>query len=690
MPLSERSQSATEEWEAFALASTAPLGVFHQVSLAPKFSPAKLNAALATYLALQEDELLLAIIDRGGRKATGRCALTSRRIYWIEKDDREEPAARAQRRWLGHRARIRLVVRVAAYGDLPKLIGVIEAPAGSFAIDFGRGNTIKLGRVGAQLPRALARYLEMMSRAARAGTVPEGLIDPDLAARASRVMPKVAKATADARVFGHDVGEFFAALQSATPRALMTMIMTAACIIAYLAMVASKVDWLWPSPPQLIRWGANYGVDIALGHEYWRLFTNVFVHFGLIHLALNMWNLIVIGPLVERLYGNVAFAVIYLASGIGGSIASFATSPHRVGVGASGAICGVLGGLVAFLVVHRQRIPRTILKSFKTSLIWVVVSMAILGYLIPNIDHQAHLGGFVSGFLAGLLLSRSWPVVKSRSVTMRLMAGTLVIAGALAVTALAVSRRASAALPPGIRLQAMSEEFLAIASASPKPLADFDNQQARARNLRKIKALSARAIANLAALRRAASADRSVQSKANVLIEAQATQLAALQAEQRFLETGEFEAVAPAIRLQVFMDQISPAIEDYDGIAEASASTLVLRRDLGDPQASAGHLKSTREFIGRSVENLTTLGRVSTPDPVLKEMLKSFIEAQSGQLAGLRATERFLETGDPQNLNGEGGVLEAITAAKKAVQAFREQQTRFLRDNNLIPAHAEP
>src|SRR5262249_44413926 len=230
------------------------------------------------------------------------------------------------------------------------------------------------------------------------------------------------------------------------------------------------------------------------------LFTNVFVHFGLIHLSLNMWNLLVIGPLVERLYGNLAFAVIYIASGIGGSIASFATSPTRVGVGASGAICGVLGGLVAFLVVHRQRIPKTILTSFKKSLIWVVVSMAVLAYLIPNIDHQAHLGGFVSGFLAGLLLSRSWPVVKNRSATLRLMVGTLVIAGGLAVIAVTVSRRASAALPPAIRLQPMNEEFLAIASAAPQALADFENPQARASNLKKIKALSARAVANLAAM----------------------------------------------------------------------------------------------------------------------------------------------------------------------------------------------
>ena len=116
---------------------------------------------------------------------------------------------------------------------------------------------------------------------------------------------------------------------------------------------------------------------------------------------MNMWSLLVIGPLVERLYGNLAFAVIYLASGVGGAIASLAASPLRIGVGASGAICGVLGALVAFLIVHRRAIPKSILKSFRGSLISVVVFMAILGYFVPNIDQEAHLGGFATGFLAG-------------------------------------------------------------------------------------------------------------------------------------------------------------------------------------------------------------------------------------------------------------------------------------------------
>ena len=238
--------------------------------------------------------------------------------------------------------------------------------------------------------------------------------------------------TAKGRAFGQDLSQFRAALQSATPRAVMTPVFTGACVIVYVAMVASGVHWLWPTATQLIDWGANQGIGIALNHEYWRLFTSVFLHGGLIHLAMNMWSLLVIGPLVERLYGNLAFAVIYLASGVGGAIASLAASPLRVGVGASGAICGVLGALVAFLIVHRRAIPKSILKSFRGSLLSVVVFMAILGYFVPNIDQQAHLGGFVTGFLTGLLLSRPWPVVKSRWATLRRLVAPFLIAGALA------------------------------------------------------------------------------------------------------------------------------------------------------------------------------------------------------------------------------------------------------------------
>ena len=71
-------------------------------------------------------------------------------------------------------------------------------------------------------------------------------------------------------------------------------------------------------------------------------------------------------------------------------------------------------------------------------------------------------------------------------------------------------------------------------------------------------------------------------------------------------------------------------------------------------------------------------------------MLKFVIEAQSSQLAGLRAAERFLETGDAENLTGSGGMLDAIATAKKAIQSFQDEEIRFLRENKLIRENVEP
>src|SRR5262245_12317169 len=79
-------------WEVFALAAIAPLGPITQVHLAPKLPPALLNSALVTYLSLERDELLLALVDGGARKPSGCCALTTRRIYWVQEQE-NRPAA---------------------------------------------------------------------------------------------------------------------------------------------------------------------------------------------------------------------------------------------------------------------------------------------------------------------------------------------------------------------------------------------------------------------------------------------------------------------------------------------------------------------------------------------------------------------------------------------------------------------
>jgi rhomboid protease GluP len=584
---------ATGRWEAFALAAAAPLGPFVHAHLAPKIPPELLNAALATFLPLQDDELLLAIIESGGPKPIRCCALTTRRVYWTEWADqgrlRTRPGLRLPIRSRMHE----LVARVADYAHLPERMPVVTGADGSSGIDLGNATVIVVGKGEGALASALARYLEIMRNAARAGEVPEGLIDAEIAGRAARALPRVAKVTAQSRSFGQDLSQFHSSLQAATTRAYMTPVFIGSCVLAYAAMVARGVPWLFPSGHDLLDWGANRGVRIVLDREYWRLITNVFLHGGLIHIAVNMWSLLIVGPLVERLYGNLAFAAIYLAAGIGGALASFAANPFQIGVGASGAIMGILGALVAFLIVHRRTIPKSILKSFINSFFFVIISMAILAYFVPNIDHQAHLGGFVTGFVSGVLLTRPWPVVSSRPVTLRRLGATLLIAGALTAVAAGAVRRASAAMTPDVRYQAIVE-------------------------------------------------------------------------------------------------QISPALEEWNALKSAGPSTLALSRDFGDPEARAGHLANIRALIERAVANLKAMRRAKTPDPSLKKMANALADAQSSQLGGLRAAERFLETGELENLNGSGGMLEGMTAAKQAIGSFQEEQISFLRANKLIPEGAEP
>ena len=92
----------------------------------------------------------------------------------------------------------------------------------------------------------------------------------------------------------------------------------------------------------------------------------MFLHIGLLHIALNMWVLWDIGPLMERMVGNVGFACLYVASGLCGSLASLAWNPENLSAGASGAVFGLFGGLLGFLVLGRGSMPAEIATSFRS------------------------------------------------------------------------------------------------------------------------------------------------------------------------------------------------------------------------------------------------------------------------------------------------------------------------------------
>jgi rhomboid protease GluP len=351
-----------------------------------------------------------------------------------------------------------------------------------------------------------------------------------------------------------DLVEFRRALFSATPHVVTTPILAVACVAVYGLMVVSGVPWMWPSGAQLIRWGANEGARIILRHEYWRLIAMAFVHGGLIHLLVNMSSLLVIGPLVERLYGSLTFGIIYLVAGIGGALASVGSSPLRVSVGASGAICGVLGALFAFLLVHRRTVPMSVRKPLLVNILATIVFMAVLGAIVPNIDQEAHLGGLLTGFVCGALLARPWPVVRRRSTSVRRLAATVAIAAALAAAVVTITRTGVGALPTVSKFQDLAaqlapalDEYNAILEAMPSTLAlacDRDEQTERPRHAQRIDELIVRAQVNRSRMQSAVTPDPALRAIKGDVVRAQDEQLNALLAQRAYLETGNREQLS--------------------------------------------------------------------------------------------------------------------------------------------------
>ena len=141
---------------------------------------------------------------------------------------------------------------------------------------------------------------------------------------------------------------FYEVLVRATPRFFVTPALIAANVAYFVVAVAYGVSPFEPERQQLLDLGAIYGPLVFEG-EWWRVASAVFVHIGFLHLFFNMWCLWSLGSAAERMFGNMTFLVIYLLSGIGGSLASLAWHPSVLSAGASGAIFGIAGALVSML-----------------------------------------------------------------------------------------------------------------------------------------------------------------------------------------------------------------------------------------------------------------------------------------------------------------------------------------------------
>ncbi|QFT89835.1 Rhomboid protease GluP [Bacillus sp. THAF10] len=148
------------------------------------------------------------------------------------------------------------------------------------------------------------------------------------------------------------------------------------------------------NPETLVKYGAKFNQAILEG-EWWRFFTPIVLHIGMIHLLLNTMALFYLGVAVERIYGNFRFLIIYLFAGFSGSLASFVFSPS-LSAGASGAIFGCFGALLFLGIVH----PKIFFRTMGANILVLIGINLAIGFTIPGIDNAGHIGGLIGGFLA--------------------------------------------------------------------------------------------------------------------------------------------------------------------------------------------------------------------------------------------------------------------------------------------------
>jgi membrane associated rhomboid family serine protease len=254
--------------------------------------------------------------------------------------------------------------------------------------------------------------------------------------------------------------DFSLRLTAATPRAYITQLLVALNVGYFVVMTALGVSALGGHTEEYLRFGANFA-PLTTGGEWWRLVTCMFVHVGILHLALNMWALWDSGRLTERLFGNGGFAALYLFAGVCGSCASMLWNQHVISAGASGAVFGVFGALLAYMTVERGSIPPATLNRLRVSTSTFVVYSLFYGFVQSGVDNAAHLGGLAGGFVMGLSLARPLNAQPGRRVNARRALLALMLAAVTLPTAALLTPDTSRVYRQAIALQKQVDAFSA-------------------------------------------------------------------------------------------------------------------------------------------------------------------------------------------------------------------------------------
>jgi len=226
---------------------------------------------------------------------------------------------------------------------------------------------------------------------------------------------------------------FLKTIATLTPHIWVTWTIIALNTVVFIVMVKGGAGLIRPNSSVAIAYGTNFG-PYTLSGQWWRLFASTFIHFGLAHIFFNMIVLAQTGRIVERLFGNVRFMALYVFAGLTGSLMSLLLHPASNSAGASGAIFGVLGAFLAYVLRYSDAIPKSIYKKhFRMAAVFIVYNL-IYGFTHHGVDNGAHVGGLFGGMLIGWMLARPVQYDPTREAP-AMSAG---LAGAVAVAALSL------------------------------------------------------------------------------------------------------------------------------------------------------------------------------------------------------------------------------------------------------------
>jgi membrane associated rhomboid family serine protease len=228
--------------------------------------------------------------------------------------------------------------------------------------------------------------------------------DQTIAAQVADVLPRTRTQQFQPRL-GMEV-QYQEQLLRDPPKSTATLTLLLLNVLVFVAAALGGAGWFIPNAAIEIAAGSNFGPLTTHG-EWWRLITALFVHFGLIHLLFNMFALAAFGPLAERLLGIASFVFVYFVSGIAGNLASITLKPSIDTAGASGAIFGILGALLAVYWRNKRTLPFAVVRSERAAVLMFVFFALLGGFLYKGVDNVSHIVGLITGLLLGLTLSNA-------------------------------------------------------------------------------------------------------------------------------------------------------------------------------------------------------------------------------------------------------------------------------------------